>query len=163
MTAASSEAINWSDLQRDPSAASDLADRQGEVTIKRRGRPDLWLVRADRQSEARELMTSTVRLFRNLINEHGTDGAANLLAELYPWMDFLPAVDRATFVKEYVRTLDATADVGVPSVIARFVREWKATAAIHADPRLYAILTNRGDVGDFGPAMAPEDLDAGSK
>jgi hypothetical protein len=160
MTAAFPEAINWSDLQRDPTKASDLADAQGEVTIKRRGRPDLTLIRADRQSEWREFMSGTAQLLRNLINHGGADVAAASLIELYPWLDFLPPAERQTFVREFVRTLQGTADVGVPNAITRFIHEWRATAAVYANPELHAILADREAVGDFGPAMAPEVTDA---
>lgn len=42
------------------------------------------------------------------------------------------------------------------SAIARFINEWRATAAIYADPQLLAILTDTEGVDDFGRVKPPE-------
>ncbi|HEY9482128.1 MAG TPA: hypothetical protein VIR00_04145 [Micromonosporaceae bacterium] len=150
------EEINWSDLARDPGRAGDLVESNGEVIVKRRGQPDLALVRADRHNDWRGFMADTAQLLRNFITRNGVDAAAESIVDLYAWTEFLPIAERKTFVNEYVRILRATADVGVPSAIARFINEWRATAAIYADPHLLAILTATEGVDDFGRVKPPQ-------
>ena len=58
------------------------------------------------------------------------------LVEEFPWVDVLPPADRGHFAADFVRAVAASAELGEWSVLAQVVREWKATAAIHADPVL---------------------------
>lgn len=56
--------------------------------------------------------------------------------EVFAWVVFLPGADRALFVDELVRTLVAAAEVENLAPVAQLLREWRATAEIHADPAL---------------------------
>ena len=70
-------------------------------------------------------------------------------------MDLLPEADRVRFVADFVRAVGASAELGRWSVLAQVLVEWKATAAVHADPSLVAELTRPVD-SDLGPVPAPE-------
>jgi len=56
--------------------------------------------------------------------------------DAFAWLTFLPKPDRRLFVEELTRTLVAAAAVENFSPVAQLLREWKATAEIHADPKL---------------------------
>lgn len=155
--------MNWSDVARDSKAVAKAVDTNGEVTLVRRGEPDLTLMRADRRSDVREAGRTTTRLLMQLLNSADTTQAAMALLSIYPWLEFLPEDGRTKFMQEFARTLNACAEVDVWVPLARVIREWKATAAIHADPGLHATLTDNETVGDFGPVMPPEVTHAGEE
>lgn len=85
---------------------------------------------------------TTARLLQQLLSSSNEVQAAEALVNVYPWLEFLPADGQTKFVREYARTLNACAEIDVWAPLARVIREWKATAAIHADPTLHAILTD---------------------
>lgn len=62
--------------------------------------------------------------------------------------------DRAQFVSDFVRAVGASAELRRWSVLAQVLVEWKATAAVHADPALVAELSRPLD-DDPGPVPAP--------
>lgn len=67
----------------------------------------------------------------------------------------LPVADRAIFAVDFVRAVQASAELGVWNVLAQTVAEWSETAAIQADPELRNELTAPIDV-DHGPVPSPE-------
>lgn len=70
---------------------------------------------------------------------------------------FLSADDRAAFAREYVETFAACNDLQVWAPLGQLLHEWKATAAVAADPELAAALTTSIE-DDFGPVPTPEAL-----
>jgi hypothetical protein len=62
---------------------------------------------------------------------------------------------RRRFVADFVRAVGASAELGRWSVLAQVLVEWKATAAIHADPALVEELTQSLDE-DLGPVPPPD-------
>lgn len=74
---------------------------------------------------------------------------------MFPWVDILPADDRHQFAVEFGRVFETTADVERWNGLIRTVQEWKATAAVHADPNLrHGLSTPLDDAR--GPVPAPE-------
>ncbi|MFD1522605.1 hypothetical protein [Pseudonocardia yunnanensis] len=69
-------------------------------------------------------------------------------------MDLLPESERRRFATDVVRAFEASAESGRWSALAQVIVEWKATAAIYADPALVEELSRPLD-GDFGPVPAP--------
>jgi len=66
----------------------------------------------------------------------------------------LPKADRKLFVEELTRTLVDAAAVENYSPVALLLREWSATAEVHADPALARRL--RGPIEAAGePVTAP--------
>jgi hypothetical protein len=82
------------------------------------------------------------------------DAAADALVDEFPWVDVLPTDDRAQFVADFVRAFQASAEMGEWSMLAQTIREWRNTAAIHADPILAKQLAEPV-TGDFGPVPRP--------
>lgn len=146
--------VQWSELQRDPKGVAALADR-GDVRVKRRDGVPLLLVREDSVSSATLGALSAARALRNALGHLPTDDAVRALTEEFPWLDLLPDTGRRQFATDFVRAVQASAELGQWSVLAQVIVEWKATAAIYADPALVEELTRPLD-DDFGPVPAPE-------
>lgn len=97
---------------------------------------------------------SAARALRNALAHLSGAEAAAALVEEFPWVDLLPEADRARFVADFVRAVGASAELGRWSVLAQVLVEWKATAAVHADPALVVELSRPLD-DDLGPVPAP--------
>lgn len=54
----------------------------------------------------------------------------------FPWTSFLPKADWIDFIDEFTRAVVAAAELDNFAPLARLVDEWRATAEIHADPKL---------------------------
>lgn len=146
--------VQWSELQRDPKGVAALADR-GDVRVRRRDGVALLLVREDSAEAAAVGALSAARALRNVLAHLPPDDAVGALTEEFPWLDLLPEADRRQFASDFVRAVQASAELGRWSVLAQVIVEWRATATIHADPALAEELTRPLD-DDFGPVPAPE-------
>ena len=124
--------VQWSELQRDPKGVAALADR-GDVRVRRRDGAALLLTREDRASLTAEGAVTAARALRNLLVYVEPETAATALIDEFPWADVLPEQDRVQFVTDFVRAFQASAEMGQWTPLARAVREWNATAAVHAD------------------------------
>ena len=154
MTSAMQE-VQWSELQRDPKAVAALVDA-GDVRVRRRDGADLLLTREDRAASTDQGSLTAARALRNILTHLPTAAAAAALADEFPWLKLLPEDALAEFVTDFVRATQASAELGRWSVLAQTIREWKATAAIYADPELAERLTTPV-TGDFGPVPSPVD------
>lgn len=139
----------FSDLLRQPKAVAHDVD-DGDVVLRRRDEPDLWLSRADRESERAEAFVAIARALRNLAL-HSPAALADSLIDAFPWTEFLPAADRRRFADEFSRVATAAADLENIAPLTQLLREWRASAEIHADPKLARRLRRGLDAG--GPAV----------
>jgi hypothetical protein len=147
--------VQWSDLTRDPKGVAALADA-GEVRLKRRDGADLVLSRADRVSAADEGAVTAARAFRNLLAHTDPDVAATAFLDEFPWVRQLPDQDIKEFVTDFIRASLAAAELGRWEVLTQTIREWKATAAVYAEPGLAEKLTKPiTDEDEFLPATPP--------
>jgi hypothetical protein len=124
----------FSDLLRRPKDVTDDLE-EGDVLLRRRDEPDLRLSRADREVHRAEAFSALGRALRNLA-VHNAGALSDALADAFPWIEFLPARDRRMFLDEFSRVVTAAASVDNYEPLAQLVREWRATAEIHADPKL---------------------------
>jgi Family of unknown function (DUF6247) len=120
-------------LRHPKDVTDDVAD--GDVVLRRRDEPDLWLSRADREMERSEAFAMLARALRNLAVQ-SPGAVADALPEVFPWTGFLPAADQHRFVDEFSRTVTAAAELENLSPLTQLLREWRATAEMHADPKL---------------------------
>ena len=135
-----------------------LADA-GDVRVRRRDGAALLLTREDRVNAAGEGALAAARALRNILAHLPTDAAVEALAEEFPWLSLLPAAELPQFVADFTRSARISAELGQWAVLAETVREWKATAAIYADPRLLGELT--GPLSeDHGQVPGPVEMDA---
>jgi hypothetical protein len=145
--------VQWSELQRDPRRVAALADR-GDVRLRRRDGVALLLVREDRAEAAADGALAAARALRTALLRMG-DAAHEALTGEFPWIVLLPVDDRRRFAGGFARAVQASAELGRWDVLSQVLVEWRATAAIHADPGLAAELSRPiGD--DHGPVPAPE-------
>ncbi|MGQ0465763.1 MAG: DUF6247 family protein [Sporichthyaceae bacterium] len=145
----------FSDLLRRPGEVTADVE-SGDVLLRRRDEPDLRLTRADREADRSSAFAALGGAFRHLV---ATDSAAAVgaLGEAFPWIEFLPATQRRAFVREFSRVLVACADLDNYAPLGQTVREWRATAEVHADPALARRL--RRPVAAAGGPVEPPSVD----
>ena len=143
----------FSEFLRQPNdVVAELADH--DVVLRRRNAPSLRLSEADRDDERSEAFEALARLLRNMMM-HSPGGLEQTVADVFPWATLLPKSDRRAFVDELTRTLMAVAGLENYAPVGQLLREWKATAEIHADPRLARRLRRSIDA-DGDAVSAPE-------
>lgn len=124
----------FSDLLRRPKeVARDV--EEGDVLLRRRDEPDLWLSRADREAERSQTFAAVARALRTLA-VHSPAALGEALGEAFPWLEFLPNRERDLFVEEFSRVVTAAAELDNVAPVTQLLREWRSTAEIHADPSL---------------------------
>lgn len=143
----------FSEFLRQPNeVVADLANH--DVVLRRRNAPALRLSDADREEERDEAFDALARVLRNLL-VHSPQGLVSTIDEAFPWVTFLPRRDRTLFVDDLTRTLLAVSTIDNFAPVGQLLREWKATAEIHADPRLTRRLRGRLDAtGEAVPLPA---------
>jgi hypothetical protein len=124
----------FSDLLRHPKAITeDLED--GDVLLRRRDEPDLRLTLADREAARSSAVAALGRALRNMA-VHNPKALVDSLTDALPWLEFLPPKDRQLFIEEFSRVMVASAELDNYAPVSQLLSEWRATAEIHADPRL---------------------------
>jgi hypothetical protein len=135
----------FSDLLRHPKdVTSEVAD--SDVLLRRRDEPDLRLSRADREAERAEAFGAMARAFRNLA-VHSSGALDKALGDAFGWLELLPPTDRRLFADEFARVVTAAADLDNYGPLTQLVREWRATAEVHADPKLARRLRHLVEAG----------------
>ena len=142
----------FSEFLRQPNdVVAELAEH--DVVLRRRNAPSLRLSEADRDDERDEAFDALARLMRSLV-VHSPASLDATVDEVFPWVTFLPSRDRKAFVDELTRTLVAVSTIENYAPVGQLLREWKATAELHADRRLARRL--RGAISaDGDPVPAP--------
>lgn len=140
---------SFSDLLRAPNEVTGDVE-EGDVLLRRRDEADLRLTLAEREDERAVAFAGLGRTLRNLA-VHEPKAMREALADAFPWMEFLPAKDRAAFAAEFVRVLAGAADLDSYAPLSQLLREWRATAEVHADPKLTARL--RGPIRARGDSV----------
>jgi hypothetical protein len=131
----------FSEFLRQPNEVVAELDEH-DVLLRRRGAPALRLTQADRDDVRTEAVEAVVRMLRNLaVHDHPSFAAA--LEDGFPWAVFLPKGDRKQFAMELTQALVASVNLQNFAPVAQLLREWRATAEIHADPELAARLRKR--------------------
>jgi hypothetical protein len=141
---------------RDPNAVVEQLERR-DVVLHRRNAADLHLSLRTRVESDDEAIGFIARLLgRVLADVQLRPRFADAVATI-PWVAFLPAQDRDAFVAEVVRTAEGAAELGSMAALAQVLIEWKATAAIHADPIL--ALELKRPIDDIGQLVAEPTAD----
>ena len=124
----------FSDLLREPkTVVRDLDD--GDVLLRRRDAPALRLSLVDRDDQRADAYAVVGRALRNLA-VHAPVALTDALVDEFGWTSFLTKSDRATFVEEFTRTVVAAGELDNFAPLAQLIDEWRATAEVHADPKL---------------------------
>lgn len=125
---------SFSDLLRRPKDVTDDLEA-GDVLLRRRDEPDLRLSRADREAHRVEAFTAMGRALRNLAVRNPA-ALSEALTDALPWIEFLPSADRSMFLDEFTRVASAATTFDNYEPLTQLIHEWRATAEVHADPRL---------------------------
>jgi hypothetical protein len=101
------------------------------------------------------MVSATTRMFVALMqhDEHARAFLLDVLPEAFPWVRFLPREDVPAFLVELIGTLRAVEELGSPAPVVQVITEWRHTAEVHADPELFAALTENS--ADHGPVPPP--------
>lgn len=122
------------------------------LRLDRRDGDDLILESAARAEAEDEALDMASRLFFSLVqNDEGARALLLSLADVFPWVQFLPKDDVRAFLVELVETLRASASVGNMAALKPVVAAWQATAEIYSDPELLKAATAPLDGTDYGP------------
>ncbi len=138
---------------RDPHSVVEAVEHR-DVVLRRRGGPALRLSLESRSQQGGEGVALLSRLLGDVLAGPARGPLLAALEAELAWTALLPEPEREAFLADFVRTARAAADVGVLSPLVAVLAEWKATAALHADPALAADL-RRPLPGDGGPVPAP--------
>lgn len=143
----------FSEFLRQPNdVVAELSDH--DVVLRRRNAPALRLSDAERDNERSEAFEALARLLRNMM-VHSPSGLEQTVIDAFPWATFLPKRDLRLFLDELTATLVAVAGLENFAPVGQLLREWKATAEIHADPKLARRLRRSIDAdGDSVPSPA---------
>ncbi|MGQ0774593.1 MAG: hypothetical protein ACT4NY_09275 [Pseudonocardiales bacterium] len=143
-------------MLREPSATAGRLYDAHRLRLRRRDAEDLVLQSAARAAQEDEVVDLSARLLACLVHDAG--GALllrRILPQALPWVTFLPTDAVDELVAELVTTLQAAVSIDNLWPVSQLLVEWRHTAEIYADPRLYAAATRRlGD--DGGPVPRPE-------
>ena len=144
---------SFSDLLRHPNdVAADL--HAGDVLLRRRDEPDLLLSLAERDAERSDVFRALAVAFRTLATRTPS-ALEDAVLDAFAWTEFLPVKDRRTFLEEFSRTLTASAEMDTYERLVQVVREWRATAEVHAQPSLARRLRRSVAVVDRGAVRVP--------
>ena len=144
----------FTEFLRSPREVAEAADRSPRLVIHRRNAPDLVLSRADRQrGEALGAAGAAALLSRLLGHDNPKTGA--LIVEAMPWTRYLSEKGRCEFAREFAETLAVSAELDSFAPLAQMLDEWKATAALQADPELADELARPISEPDGRPVPAP--------
>ncbi len=127
-----------------------------DVVLRRRSAPALHLCCADREDARSDALSGITRLFRHLSLHHPA-AVGTSLRDAYPWTEYLPDEEREQFVEELAREFAAAASIRDFKAVAQFLREWKATAEVYADPELLRILSGPVEITHGGRVPRPAD------
>lgn len=123
------------DFLRDPNAVVERLQLT-DVVLHRRNDEDLRLS-LDSRSEAIETSVEVVgRLLLSALADRAVRERLRASVNAIPWLKFLPERESDAFFEDFFRTAEGAADLGVMAPLGRVLREWRATAAIYADPML---------------------------
>ncbi|MFD8694012.1 hypothetical protein [Kitasatospora purpeofusca] len=153
MTAAYEE-IPFSELLHRPAATTSRLDAVRALRLRRRDAGDLALMRVDQLEQDRTVIDFTSRLLGGLVRTGNTAALRAALPDALPWVTFLPAEDVDLLIGELVDVARGAVSLDNLAPIAVLLTQWRHTAEVHADPALYAALTQEPE-GDLGPAPLP--------
>jgi hypothetical protein len=125
------------------------------IRLDRRDGEDLILESAAYAEAEDEALSMASRLFFSLVkHDPGAHALLLSLADVFPWVRFLPTEDVRAFLVELVETIRACADLGNMAAIAPLIAAWRGTAEIYSDPELLRAATTPLDGTDFGAVSA---------
>jgi hypothetical protein len=109
------------------------------VILHRRGDEDLRLTTAGRAAAEEAILGALSRVIADVLEDEVVRERISRRQPL-PWLQFLPPTERQLFYQDLFHCVQGAVEVGTLAPVARLLDEWRATAAIHADPDLVSRL-----------------------
>jgi hypothetical protein len=147
------ERFTFRDLLREPGRVSDAVDRNRWVHVSRRDGPDLVVLRSDWFESSFAGAGAIARLLQ--ASPLSAQPDREHLEASFPWTRYLSSEACADFIAELVSTLEICEQLDTFAPLGQLMTEWKATAAIQADPELAAQLAGPVEVADGRPVPEP--------
>ena len=147
---------NLTDMLRSSGEVLREAESQ-DVVLRRRDGADVMLVDLEREEGLRQTLADAARIIASLGSAPGmfVGRMVDNLPAAIPWTTFLPVDERLTFLQEFAATATACIEAEVFGPLAQLSREWRATAAVYAEPKLAAVLLATPGEDDLGPVPRP--------
>lgn len=143
----------FSEFLRHPNeVVAELEDH--DVVLRRRNAPALRLCPDEREVARLGAFEAFARMLRNLA-VHSPIALGDALSDAYPWVRYLPDIEREIFAQELTQELLAAVSVGVFEPVALLVDAWRATAEVYTDPELLRRLSEPIEVTHGGPIPYP--------
>jgi hypothetical protein len=148
---ATTDAVTFSDLSRNPKSVAERAARLGRLRVTHRDAPDFYLTAAAREEQRDESLATASRIFLALMKHDPTARALVLaMPDVFPWVRHLSTEEVRSFTLELVEALSDAAELDLDTNIEEVIAAWRATARIKADRGDYEEAL-RPTSGDFGP------------
>jgi len=126
----------WTKFLRDPKLVTAELE-QGDVVLHRRDEPDLQLTVAERAAERAEGVEMASSLLQVVASDaRSKSKLRRALGDRFAWIKIMPQKPQAQFMDEFIQCAQAAGQIGDLAPLAQLLHEWKATAAIYADPYL---------------------------
>jgi hypothetical protein len=127
------------------------------LRLVRRDGEDLILESAQRAEADMEAVSLSIRLISAVLGtEEGAEMLLGVMANVFPWIRFLPPDEARAFLTEFAETARACAEIGNMAALQPVIYAWRATAEVHSDPELFRTLTTPTDGADHGAVPLPE-------
>lgn len=112
-----------------------------DVVLRRRDGEDLFLGLRSREESVRDALGVLARLLLAASVDPDTrQRVAGALTASLPWTTFLPEEEREEFFEALAATAAACVEVDTFEPLAHLIEGWRATAEIHANPKLDKLL-----------------------
>lgn len=117
-----------------------------DVVLHRRNGSDMMLVARERELGIRDALATAARALQAALGEEALrTRLLERLSDELAWTRFLTDEGREEFLREFAGTVGGCVETGVFDPLAQTLREWKATAAVYANPKLLATLRREPD------------------
>jgi len=141
-------------IQHSRDTLEKLDRGRGRLRLVRRDGEDLILESARRAEADDEVIGNVTQLIRALTHLDKTV-LDHAFPDVFEWMRFLPADEARAFVGEWTETAAACSALGNFAPLVAVVAAWHATAEVHADPAVLAVLSTPHDEADYGGVPEP--------
>jgi hypothetical protein len=122
----------FSDLIRQPTRIASVVEKRGRVVLRRRNAPDLVLSQAGDLSG----LAGFARLLAGMLRYTPSAEVTEALIDGLPWTRYLTDAGRGDFVAGLPAVVADCEDLDTFAPLEIYLSEWRATAAIQADPEL---------------------------
>lgn len=124
--------FSFSELLQQPTRVASAVEERGRVLLHRRNAPDLILSRASELTE----LGGFARLLSGMVKLLPATELVEVITNGLPWTRYLTDAGRGELVTDLPQVIQDCEDLGTFAPLEVYLTEWRATAAVLADPEL---------------------------